>query len=162
MCRARLTTRLPRGEDSISAGAFRLSDAMLQALISDTVSLQAMVDGLIVIDTKGTITYVNPACQPVPPCAGDLIGRNVKMLMPPPFQDEHDSYLGRHREAGVRRIIGIGRELQGLKADGTIFPMYLSVGEAHAGDADIFVGIIYDLTEKKAAESSCTTRSSTP
>ncbi len=129
---------------------------MLQALISDTRFLivpETMVDGLIVIDTKGTITYVNPACTNLFLHAReDLIGRNVKMLMPPPFQDEHDSYLGRHREAGVRRIIGIGRELQGLKADGTIFPMYLSVGEAHAGDADIFVGIIYDLTEKKAAE----------
>lgn len=118
---------------------------MLQALISDTRFLivpETMVDGLIVIDTKGTITYVNPACTNLFLHAReDLIGRNVKMLMPPPFQDEHDSYLGRHREAGVRRIIGIGRELQGLKADGTIFPMYLSVGEAHAGDADIFVGI---------------------
>ncbi|RYY91812.1 MAG: PAS domain S-box protein, partial [Alphaproteobacteria bacterium] len=76
----------------------------------------------------------------------------VKMLMPSPFREHHDAYLTRHRETGVKRIIGIGRELQGLKSDGTIFPMYLSVGQAKTGDQGIFVGIIYDLTEKKRAE----------
>jgi signal transduction histidine kinase len=74
------------------------------------------------------------------------------MLMPSPFQEEHDGYLARHRRTGVKRIIGIGRELKGLKSDGAIFPMYLSVGQAKAGGEDIFVGIIYDLTEKKRAE----------
>lgn len=135
---------------------FPLPGAPLKDLISDNRFLvvpETMVDGLIVIDTNGIIHYVNPACIKLfgyP--REELIGRNVKMLMPSPFQEEHDGYLARHRETGVRRIIGIGRELQGLKADGAIFPMYLSVGEARAGDDPIFVGIIYDLTEKKRAE----------
>lgn len=135
---------------------FPLPGATLKALISDNRFLvvpETMVDGLIVIDTNGIIHYVNPACTRLFQYASeDLLGQNVKMLMPSPFQEEHDRYLARHRETGVRRIIGIGRELKGLKADGTIFPMYLSVGEALAGDDAIFVGIIYDLTEKKRSE----------
>ena len=128
----------------------------MRELISDTRFLvvpETMVDGLIVIDTAGVIHYVNPACLTLFGYAKDeLIGRNVKMLMPSPFREEHDSYLTRHRETGVKRIIGIGRELQGMKSDGTIFPMYLSVGQARTVDDEIFVGIIYDLTDKKRAE----------
>ena len=135
---------------------FPLPGATLKALISDNRFLvvpETMVDGLIVIDTSGIIHYVNPACTRLFQYGSEqLIGQNVKMLMPSPFQEGHDGYLARHRETGVRRIIGIGRELKGLKSDGTIFPMYLSVGEARAGDEAIFVGIIYDLTEKKRSE----------
>lgn len=135
---------------------FSLAGSNLTDLLSDTRFLvvpETMVDGLIVIDTVGIIHYVNPACQRLFGYSReDLIGHNVKMLMPSPFREEHDSYLARHRETGVQRIIGIGRELQGLKSDGTVFPMYLSVGQARTGDEDIFVGIIYDLTDKKRAE----------
>ncbi|MBK7550143.1 MAG: PAS domain S-box protein [Rhodoferax sp.] len=164
-CVATLERRAP--EDYPSAGGeagdslglrdvFLLPGALLKDVISDNRFLvvpETMVDGLIVIDTNGIIHYVNPACVNLfgyPQEA--LVGRNVKMLMPSPFQEEHDSYLARHRETGIRRIIGIGRELQGLKSDGAVFPMYLSVGEARAGNELIFVGIIYDLTEKKRAE----------
>ncbi len=135
---------------------FPLPGSSLKALISDNRFLvvpETMVDGLIVIDTSGIIHYVNPACTSLFQYPREqLIGHNVKMLMPPPFQEEHDGYLARHRETGVRRIIGIGRELKGRKSDGTIFPMYLSVGQARADEDEIFVGIIYDLTEKKRAE----------
>ena len=136
--------------------AFSLPGSTLKDLISDNRFLvvpETMVDGLIVIDNTGVIHYVNPACLTLFGYAnGELLGRNVKMLMPSPFREEHDGYLARHRETGVKRIIGIGRELKGMKSDGTIFPMYLSVGEARTGDNDIFVGIIYDLTDKKRAE----------
>ena len=135
---------------------FSLPGSTLKDLISDTRFLvvpETMVDGLIVIDASGIIHYVNPACQTLFGYGREeLIGQNVKMLMPSPFQEEHDGYLARHRETGVKRIIGIGRELKGLKSDGTIFPMYLSVGQARTGDEQIFVGIIYDLTDKKRAE----------
>jgi two-component system, chemotaxis family, CheB/CheR fusion protein len=135
---------------------FSLPGSTLKDLISDNRFLvvpETMVDGLIVIDTIGTIHYVNPACQTLFGYQrAQLIGQNVKMLMPSPYREEHDGYLARHRETGVRRIIGIGRELKGMKSDGTIFPMYLSVGQARTGDEDIFVGIIYDMTDKKRAE----------
>lgn len=135
---------------------FQLPGSNLKDLLSDNRFLvvpETMVDGLIVIDTRGIIHYVNPACIRLFGYARDqLLGRNVKMLMPSPFQEEHDTYLARHRETGVKRIIGVGRELKGMKSDGTVFPMYLSVGEATAGEVGIFVGIIYDLTDKKQAE----------
>jgi PAS domain S-box-containing protein len=142
--------------EPIPSNAYRLPESTLKDLLSDNRFLvvpETMVDGLIVIDTGGVIHYVNPACTKLFKYERErLIGQNVKMLMPSPFHEQHDSYLARHRETGVKRIIGIGRELRGLKSDGEIFPMYLSVGEAHTGNDKIFVGIIYDLTEKKRAE----------
>ncbi len=145
-----------RDVSGVLHGAFQLPGATLKDLIGDNRFLvvpETMVDGLIVIDEAGIIHYVNPACTVLFKYAREeLIGQNVKMLMPSPFREHHDDYLARHRETGVKRIIGIGRELQGLKSDGTIFPMYLSVGQAKTADQGIFVGIIYDLTEKKRAE----------
>ncbi|MEZ6030879.1 MAG: PAS domain S-box protein [Hyphomonadaceae bacterium] len=135
---------------------WRLPDISLQSLFSDDyfrIVPETMVDGLIVIDAAGTIQYVNPGCEKLfKYTARELLGRNVSTLMPTPFAENHDSYLSRHRETRVKRIIGIGRELTGLKSDGTVFPMYLSVGEAETDTGAIFVGIIYDLTEKKRAE----------
>lgn len=114
---------------------------------------ETMVDGLIVIDAAGRILHTNTSCERLfgyDP--GALLGRNVKVLMPSPFADEHDGYLARARDAKVKRIIGIGRELLGKKSDDNVFPMYLSVGEAVLGGEILFVGIIYDLTDKKRAE----------
>jgi PAS domain S-box-containing protein len=114
---------------------------------------ETMVDGLIVIDGAGLIRYVNPGCEKLfQYSSGQLIGQNVAILMPEPYAGGHDGYLARHRETRVKRIIGIGRELTGLKSNGDVFPMYLSVGEAETADGGIFVGIIYDLTDKKRAE----------
>ncbi|MEZ5937254.1 MAG: PAS domain S-box protein [Hyphomonadaceae bacterium] len=114
---------------------------------------ETMVDGLIVIDAAGVIRYVNPGCNRLFLYAdGELLGKNISSLMPSPFAEMHDGYLARHRDTKVKRIIGIGRELTGLKASGETFPMYLSVGEASIGGETAFVGVIYDLTEKKRAE----------
>ncbi|MEP7209349.1 MAG: PAS domain S-box protein [Alphaproteobacteria bacterium] len=115
---------------------------------------ETMVDGLIVIDALGVIHYVNPACVNLfEYAAEEMIGQNVAMMMPATYSERHDSYLARHRETKVKRIIGVGRELLGRKSSGAVFPMYLSVGEAVTGGGEtIFVGIIYDLTEKKRAE----------
>jgi len=112
-----------------------------------------MVDGLIVIDATGMIQYVNPGCEKLFKYASaELIGENVSKLMPAPQAATHDGHLSRHRDTRVKRIIGMGRELSGLKSDGVVFPMYLSVGEAEMANGVIFVGIIDDLTDKKRAE----------
>lgn len=114
---------------------------------------ETMVDGMIVIDTVGTIRYINPAgTRLFNYSREELLGQNVKILMPAPFRDEHDHFLKRHRETGVKRIIGIGRELKGRRSDGSVFPMHLSVGATQTDDDDIYVGIIYDMTDKKRAE----------
>jgi PAS domain S-box-containing protein len=112
------------------------------------------VDGVILIDANGVILMFNPACERLFGYASfEVIGRNVKMLMPAPYQQEHDGYLENYRRTGERKIIGIGREVLGRKRHGATFPMDLSVGEATEDGQPIFVGIIRDLTERKTAES---------
>jgi two-component system sensor kinase FixL len=120
---------------------------MFQALLS------AAVDGIIVIDAGGSIQIINPACERLFGYTPDeVVGRNVNMLMPPPYREQHDGYLSHYRETGERRIIGIGREVMGQRKDGTTFPMYLTVGQAKVDGADIYVGIIRDITERQGAE----------
>jgi two-component system sensor kinase FixL len=121
-------------------------DAVFQALITTA------VDGIIVIDAKGHIQIFNPACERLFGYRPDeVIGKNVRILMPSPYREEHDGYLRHYRETGEKRIIGIGREVQGQRKDGTTFPMYLSVGQGKMEGADIYVGIIHDLTERNIA-----------
>lgn len=131
------------------------SDALFGALLGTA------VDGIIVIDGRGIVQIYNGACERLfsyP--AAEVIGRNVNMLMPEPYHSAHDSYLTHHAKTGERRIIGIGREVVGLRKDGTTFPMYLSVGEGGVEGEQIFVGIIHDLTalREETARRSETTR----
>jgi len=109
-----------------------------------------LVDGIIVIDAHATVHIFNRACESLfGYTAGEVVGRNVKMLMPPPYRDDHDGYVERYEKTGEKRIIGIGREGVGQRKDGTTFPMYLSVGEGTLDGQKIFVGIIHDLTARE-------------
>jgi PAS domain S-box-containing protein len=111
------------------------------------------VDGVILIDAMGNVLEFNPACEELfGYAAQEVLGRNVKLLMPAPFRDEHDHYLENYRTTGERKIIGIGREVIGQRKDGSTFPMDLSVGEAKEDGESIFVGIIHDLSERKRTE----------
>jgi PAS domain S-box-containing protein len=83
---------------------------------------------------------------------GEVIGRNVKMLMPPVYSENHDRYLANYRRSREPKIIGMGREVLGQRKSGETFPIYLSVGEAKQGSESVFVGIISDLTERRATE----------
>ncbi|MGA7978785.1 MAG: PAS domain S-box protein [Chromatiaceae bacterium] len=117
--------------------------------------VETAVDGVMIIDAAGTVQEYNPACERLFGYGADeVVGNNVKMLMPPPYRDEHDQYLLRYRATEVKRIIGIGREVEGRRKDGTTFPMELSVGEARPGGQRVFVGIVRDITERKSAEQS--------
>jgi PAS domain S-box-containing protein len=119
----------------------------LRALVSTA------VDGVMIIDATGTVQEYNPACERLFGYrAEEVVGKNVKVLMPSPYREEHDQYLRRYRTTGVKRIIGIGREVAGRRKDGTTFPMELSVGEARPGGQQVFVGIIRDITARKSAE----------
>jgi PAS domain S-box-containing protein len=129
--------------------ALATSEARMHAL------LEAVVDGIISIDERGVIQTINPAAERLfGYAAQEVIGQNVKLLMPSPYQGEHDGYLARYLATGEKKIIGIGREVVGLRKDGTTFPMDLSVAEARLGAERIFVGIIRDITERKRAEAS--------
>jgi len=117
--------------------------------------INAAVDGMIVIDSAGLIQVYNPACERLfGYTVADVIGRNVKMLMPPPYHEQHDGYLSHYNKTHERRIIGIGREVVGRRKDGSTFPMSLSVGEGRLQNESIFVGIISDISERKQAEQS--------
>ncbi len=123
------------------------SDALFGALIATA------VDGIIVIDSRGTVQVYNAACERLFGYSSrEVIGRNIKILMPEPYHDEHDDYLRNYHESGERRIIGIGREVTGRRKDQSTFPMYLSVGEGQLDGRRIFVGIIQNLTDRKMAD----------
>lgn len=122
-------------------------DSLFEALIATA------VDGVIVIDAQGIVEVYNPACERLfGYAAGEVSGRNVSMLMPAPYHEAHDGYIAAYRRTGVARIIGIGREVVGRRKDGTTFPMYLSVGEGRLHDRPIFVGVIHDISDRRAAE----------
>jgi two-component system sensor kinase FixL len=130
-----------------ASGALAASEGRLKAVI------ETAVDGIIIIDGRGAIQVFNPACEALfGYAAAEVVGQNVKLLMPPPYRDEHDGYIDSYRTTGVRKIIGSGREVVGRRKDGSTFPMELSVGEATPEDDPVFVGIIRDITARKRAE----------
>lgn len=116
--------------------------------------LESTVDGIITIDEQGKIETFNKACENIfGYTAQEVIGKNVRTLMPPPYHDEHDGYLQNYRDTNHRKIIGIGREVEGRKKDGSTFPLDLAVSEVKVGSKRSFTGIIRDITERKKAES---------
>ena len=115
--------------------------------------MEAALDAIIVIDRHGSIRSVNKATEQIFGYAGEeLAGRNVNILMPEPFAGAHDSYLANYLRTGQKKIIGLGREVAGRRKDGSVFPMDLLVGEAQADGETIFVGIVRDISRRKAAE----------
>ena len=115
--------------------------------------INSAVDGIIVIDSHGTIEEFNAAAQRMFGYAeGDVTGRNVSMLMPEPDRSRHDGYLGHHLRTGERRIIGIGRAVTGLRRDGSQFPIHLSVGELELDGEKHFTGIVHDLSRRTELE----------
>lgn len=115
--------------------------------------LNAAVDAIIVIDHQGRIETYNSAAEIIFGfSAEEVLGKNVSLLMPEPYKSEHDGYIGSYLETGNARIIGIGREAQARRKDGSVFPIDLSVGEIPTDDQPKFVGIVRDTTERKQSE----------
>jgi two-component system sensor kinase FixL len=116
--------------------------ALLQAMI------ETAPDGLVAIDVDGRIRIFNPAAERLfGYTAAEVIGENVKLLMPSPYRERHDDYLGRYLATGERRVIGIGRAVVGRRKSGRTFPLELSIGEARFGEQRLFTGFMRDLTE---------------
>lgn len=115
--------------------------------------LNTVPDAMIVIDSSGSINSFSAAAENLFGYrASEVLGRNVRMLMPSPYREAHDGYIGRYLATGERRIIGIGRLVVGERKDGSTFPMELSVGEMQSGDRRYFTGFVRDLTERQATE----------
>lgn len=115
--------------------------------------VETAVDGIITIDERGTIETVNPAVTQIFGYEmSDMLGRNVSMLMPIYYKEKHDEYLAHYLETGERKIIGIGREVEGLRNDGSVFPLELAVNETNVNEHRFFTGIVRDVTERHLAE----------
>ena len=127
--------------------ALRESEAKARAILETT------VDGIITIDADGIIESFNAAAEDIFGYdAEEVRGENVKVLMPSPYREEHDEYLRSYHETGRRKIIGIGREVTGLRKDGSTFPMDLAVSEVELGDRTLFTGIVRDISERRRLE----------
>lgn len=127
--------------------ALRESEARLRAI------LQTAVEGIVTIDEHGIIESFNPAAEKIFGYAADeIIGQNVNVLMPEPHCHEHDRYIANYLRTGQAKIIGIGREVQGRRKDGTVFPMDLAVSEVRLENRRLFTGFIRDITERKRLE----------
>jgi two-component system, LuxR family, sensor kinase FixL len=122
-------------------------EALLRSIL-DTVP-----DAVVVIDEHGLMQSFSAAAERLfgyPP--REVVGRNVSMLMPSPYREQHDGYLARYISTGERHIIGIGRIVVGQRKDGSTFPMELAVGEVNMTGARVFTGFIRDLTERQDRE----------
>lgn len=115
--------------------------------------LQSMVDGMVTIDSKGQILHVNNSITRLLGYdQSELIGSNVRILMPEPDRSAHDIYLKNYLNTGESKILGYGREVLARRKDGSHFPVLLTLGESREGDERIFVGILHDLTDYKDAQ----------
>jgi two-component system sensor kinase FixL len=115
--------------------------------------LDTIPDAMIVIDHRGIMqSFSSAASRLFGYEQGEVLGQNIKMLMPSPYREGHDGYLERYFRTGERRIIGIGRVVVGERKDGSTFPMELSVGEMNSGNRRFFTGFIRDLTERQQTE----------
>lgn len=134
-----------------------LLDIRIQAMMrvvsvqrSSAAMIDNMIEGVVRIDRVGRITAFNKAAENIfGYTANEALGNNVKMLMPSPFREEHDDYLGNYAATGKAKIIGMGREVTGLRKNGEIFPMQLGVTDVETPDDRFFVGLIRDLTVEK-------------
>lgn len=134
-------------EASDGSPAWPMAAAELHAL------LDAAVDAIVVIDDRGSITTFNAAAERMfGYSAAAVLGKNVSMLMTEPNRSSHDEYLRHYAATGEARIIGIGREVEARRADGSVFPIRLAVGEAADARGRRFVGIIRDITAQRQAE----------
>jgi len=115
--------------------------------------IQAVPDAIITIDERGLVTFFSAAAERMfQYAAGEVVGQNVKMLMPTPYSVEHDGYLERYRRIGEKRIIGLGRVVVGKRRDGTTFPIELAVGEALTKGKHVFTGLIRDISGRQDTE----------
>lgn len=127
--------------------ALRASESRLQAILDN------VLDAIVTIDDRGRIESFNRGAERIfGYSAAEVIGKNVKVLMPEPYHSEHDTYLENYKRTGVAKIIGIGREVIGRRKDGSTFPLDIAVTEMRLGIRRLYTGILRDLSERKRAE----------
>jgi two-component system sensor kinase FixL len=125
----------------------RAREAHLQSILA------TVPDAMVVITERGVMQSFSPTAERLFGWTPEeVIGKNVRMLMPEPYREQHDGYLDRYLTTGERRIIGMGRVVVGERKDGSTFPMELAVGEMISGDQRFFTGFVRDLSERQQTE----------
>jgi len=115
--------------------------------------IDTAIDGILTIDNRGRVEKMNPAAASLFGYeTNEVIGNNIKMLMPEPYHSEHDGYINRYNKTKVPHIIGVGREVKGKRKNGEVFPFRLAVSEVLLNDRIIYTGVIHDLSDVKDAE----------
>ena len=141
----------------ILAGAIfrRITNRVMRQIGQQAETFKTLVEtareSIILIDVDGVIQFVNPAAEALfgyrP---GELVGGNISRLMPAPHSAAHDGYIKKYLQTGVGKIIGTGRQLTGLRKDGSLFTMHLSIGDIKLRHARLFTGVIMDLSEQQS------------
>ena len=127
--------------------ALKDSEAQIRAIVEN------VVDGIVTIDEKGIIELFNPTAEKIFGYSSkEVIGKNISMLMPQPYQSEHDGYMQNYQKTGEAKIIGLKREVWGLRKDRSVFPMELAVNEFYIGGRRAYTGVVQDITEKKQVQ----------
>jgi two-component system cell cycle sensor histidine kinase/response regulator CckA len=142
-------------DESEAASSARTDDlvALAPSDVHTRAILESSIDAIITIDEMGRILFFNPSASRMFGYGEtEVVGRKINDLMPSPYSAEHDGYMANYRNTGVKKIIGIGREVQGRRKDGSVFPIDLAVAEARLPDRRIFVGTIRDLSHRKVQE----------
>ena len=139
----------------IAASIFwRLSQSVVRQLAQQAETFKTLVDtareGIILIDENSSIQFVNPAAETLFGYSqGELKGTNISRLTPSPHREAHDQYVKNYLDTGVGKIIGTGRKLSGVRKDGSLFPMHLSIGDINLEHTRLFAGVIMDLSEQQ-------------
>ncbi len=136
---------------------YRITNPFFKRLVSSEATtrnvIDTAVDGIITINSKGIMQSFNPAAEKIfQYTSEECVGRNIGHLMPAPYAAEHDSYIDRHIETSVNKVIGIGREMLGKRKDGQQFPVQLSVSEFIVDHERMYTGFIQDISERKEME----------
>lgn len=121
---------------------------------------ETAVEAIVIIDCDRIIRSFNPSAEKLfGYSATEVVGQPVNMLMPEPHQAKHDDYVDNYIQTGEAKIIGVGRDILGLKKDGIVFPLHLAVSEALVGETRFFVGFLRDLTEMRALQNALVSQS---
>lgn len=137
-----------------SATFFRITRPFARKVVQQAETFHTLAktahEAIFLIDTHGIIQFINPAAEALfGYTSRELLGENIKRLMPSPHREKHDSYIADYLKTGIKHIIGTGRQLIGQRKDGSQFPMYLSIGEISLTHTHLFAGLIMDLSTQQ-------------
>lgn len=141
----------------VDAELFDLKILALQRFAAVQSGLRGIIDnvleGIVVIDGSGIVRSFNQAAELVfGYAAAEVVGANVRMLMPAPYRDEHDGYIARYLDTHEPKVIGTGRQVVGLRKSGETFPMRLAVTAVRGAAAPTFIGLVHDLSDEREQE----------